>query len=110
MSLLIWWLSPEEMGAIGEEPQGLPDYVSREYQSLLGRGGLGRLWVDIRFSGAEISLPWPNDPIGRWCYGVWRCCVRLGGSTPHTEVPRSDHRLGYETSFLLKGDPYTWVR
>lgn len=62
--LAIWWLSPWEMTAIGDEP-ALPPYLHSEYRSLLGRNPRGRLWTPREIDIKEIE--WVDGAIGDWC-------------------------------------------
>jgi len=54
MTHMIWWTTQKDCEAIGEKPEGLPDYVYAEYRSRLGRPARGRLWV-------HPSLDWKGD-------------------------------------------------
>jgi hypothetical protein len=55
------------MNAIGDRlPRKLAPYVRREYRSLVGRAGRGRLWTDSKFGAVAID-PWPNSALARWC-------------------------------------------
>lgn len=63
---LIWWLSQQDMEAIGTS--ALPDgsYIQSEFLSLMGRSGRGRLWVSPTLQDVPSSTEVRDNAITRW--------------------------------------------
>jgi hypothetical protein len=64
----VWWLGQDDMELLGDEaPEGLPEYIRREYRDRLGRAGRGRLWIaagESELAGAAVD-PWPDTPTAK---------------------------------------------
>lgn len=56
----VWWLSPADCDAIGEDVDGRlwPPYIKEEYASLVGRVGRGRLWVSHDLNAPPAGINW----------------------------------------------------
>lgn len=82
MNYLIWWLSQIDCDRIEEAAlvqaelnlsgtvekewlEGVPEYISVEYFSLLGRAGRNRLWVASSLNlPYDFRIEWKDDSVG----------------------------------------------
>ena len=70
----VWWLSEEDCKQMNytELLDSLPDYIAREFRSLLGRAGRGRLWVsaNIPITLIEWDESQSLTKAAAWCGGI----------------------------------------
>lgn len=110
MKLYVWWLSSHDQNIrIGDgimlQVAGAPDYLYREYRSLIGRPGRGRLWVAKQFEVDDIK--WDDSkafPLGLGMRGgiviaesELALCKQMPGVVTDTELNLvADNReIGY---------------